>query len=63
VCYIFFNLIERKQSISYNEDRALLEHYKACKNDVGGQVRIEEMMRLIEYLEDRDWMKDSGQDQ
>jgi hemerythrin-like domain-containing protein len=54
---IFFDLIERKQSISNDEDRALLQHYEACKNDAGGQVRIEEMMRLIEYLENRDWMK------
>ena len=57
---IFFDLIERKQSISNDEDRALLKHYEACKNEVGGQVRIEEMMRLIEYLETRDWMKDGG---
>jgi hemerythrin-like domain-containing protein len=55
---IFFDLIESKQSISDNEDRALLRHYEACRNEVGGQVRIEEMMRLIEYLENRDWMKD-----
>lgn len=54
---IFFDLIERKQSISNDEDRALLQHYEACKNEAGGQVRIEEMMRLIEYLENRDWMK------
>jgi hemerythrin-like domain-containing protein len=54
---VFFDLIERKQSISNDEDRALLQHYEACKNDAGGQVRIEEMMRLIEYLENRYWMK------
>jgi hemerythrin-like domain-containing protein len=57
---IFFDLIERKGSISDDEDRALLEHYEACRNKVGGQGRIEEMMKLIEYLEDRDWMKESG---
>ena len=57
---IFFDLIESKKSISNDEDRALLQHYEACKNEVGGQVRIEEMMRLIEYLENRDWMKDGG---
>ncbi len=55
---IFFELVERKQSISDDEDRALLRHYEACRNEVGGQVRIEEMIRLIEYLENRDWMKD-----
>jgi hemerythrin-like domain-containing protein len=57
---IFFDLIERKQSISDDEDRALLQHYEACKNEVGGLVRIKEMMRLIEYLENREWMKDRG---
>jgi hypothetical protein len=57
---IFFDLIESKQSISNDEDRALLEHYRACRNEVGGQVRIEEMMRLIKYLENRDWMKVDG---
>ena len=57
---IFFDLIERKQSISSDEDKALLQHYEACKNEVGGQVRIEEMLKLIEYLENRDWMKDGG---
>jgi hemerythrin-like domain-containing protein len=54
---IFFELIERKHSISDDEDRALIKHYEACKNEVGGQVRIEEMIKLIEYLENLDWMK------
>jgi hemerythrin-like domain-containing protein len=54
---IFFDLIERKESISSDEDRVLLQHYEACKNETGGQARIEKMMRLIEYLENRDWMK------
>jgi hemerythrin-like domain-containing protein len=54
---VFFDSIENKQSISNDEDRALLQYYEACKNDAGGQMRIEEMMRLIEYLENRDWMK------
>ncbi len=57
---IFFDLLELKQSISDDEDRALLKHYEACRNEVGGQVRIQEMMRLIGYLETRDWMKDGG---
>jgi hemerythrin-like domain-containing protein len=60
---VFFDLIERKQSISNDEDRALLQHYRACKNEAGGQVRIHEMMRLIEYLENRDWMIDGRQAQ
>lgn len=57
---VFFDLLERKHSISYDEDRTLLEHCKARRKEVGGQVRIEELMRLIEYLENRDWMKDGG---
>jgi hypothetical protein len=57
---IFFDLIEHKQSMSDDEDRALLRYYEACRKEVGGQVRIQEMMRLIEYLENRDWMKDDG---
>jgi hemerythrin-like domain-containing protein len=57
---IFFDLIQRKGSISDDEDRALLEHYGACRNEVGGQGRIEEMMKLVEYLENRDWMKEGN---
>lgn len=60
---VFFDLIENKQSVSNDEDRGLLQHYEACKNDAGGQMRIEGMMRLIEYLENRDWMIDGRQAQ
>jgi hypothetical protein len=28
-----------------------------CKNQTGGQARIEEMIRLVGYLEDREWMR------
>ncbi len=31
----------------------MLEHYELCKNQAGGEARIQ----LIEYLEGRDWMK------
>ena len=55
---IFFNSIQEKNSISEEEDRDLLRHYEACKGQMGGQARIEEMMRLIEYLESREWMKE-----
>jgi hypothetical protein len=36
----------------------LLQHYEICKNQIGGKDRLEQMIRLIEYLEDRHWMKD-----
>ena len=35
----------------------LLEHFKVCKKEVGGDVRIQEMIRLIEYIEDQAWMR------
>ena len=54
---IFFKSIQEKNSISEEEDRDLLRHYEACRGQIGGQARIEEMMKLIEYLESREWMK------
>ena len=54
---IFFKSIQEKNSISEEEDWDLLRHYEACRGQIGGQARIEEMMRLIEYLESREWMK------
>ncbi|MGB8023793.1 MAG: hemerythrin domain-containing protein [Nitrososphaeraceae archaeon] len=53
----FFDLIEEKGSISKEEDQMLMKHYESCKNDVGGSARIEQMLKLIDYLEDRNWMK------
>jgi hemerythrin-like domain-containing protein len=53
---IFFKSIQEKNSISEEEDRDLLRHYEACRGQMGGQARIEEMVRLIEYLESREWM-------
>src|SRR3712207_3776389 len=53
----FFKTIQEKNSISEEEDRELLRHYEACKGEIGGQARIEEMVKLIDYLEDREWMK------
>ena len=35
----------------------LLQHYEVCRNQVGGKARVEQMTRLIEYLEDREWMQ------
>ena len=53
----FFKTIQEKNSISEEEDRELLRHYEACKGEIGGQARIEEMMKLIDYLEGREWTK------
>jgi hemerythrin-like domain-containing protein len=53
----FFDLIDEKGSISKEEDQMLMKHYESCKNDIGGSTRIEQMLKLIDYLEDRNWMK------
>lgn len=53
----FFDLIMSKAVITNEEDNHLLKHYELCKNQVGGKERIEEMIKLIEYLEVQDWMK------
>jgi hemerythrin-like domain-containing protein len=53
---IFFKMIQEKHSISNEEDIQLVKHYELCKNQTGGQARIEEMIRLIGYLEDQEWM-------
>jgi hemerythrin-like domain-containing protein len=52
----FFDIIEDKGSISIEEDDAIRKHYEICKNQTGGQVRIEQLLALLEYLEHRDWM-------
>ncbi|MCY1156800.1 MAG: hypothetical protein MOP48_807, partial [Nitrososphaera sp.] len=53
----FFKSILEKNSISKEEDRELLRHYEVCKGQIGGQARIEEMLKLIDYLESREWTK------
>jgi hemerythrin-like domain-containing protein len=53
----FFKSIQEKNSISEEEDRELLRHYEVCKGQMGGQARIEEMVKLIDYLESREWTK------
>ncbi len=53
----FFKDIQQKNSISEEEDKRLIRHYEMCKNQIGGQARIEEMLKLIDYLESRDWTK------
>ncbi len=54
----FFDLINNNEKLSLEEDELLLKHYQLCKNQSGGEERIQEMMRLIQYLEERDWMKE-----
>jgi hemerythrin-like domain-containing protein len=54
---VFFKDIQQKDSISVEEDKQLLRHYETCKNQIGGQARIEEMLKLIDYLESRDCTK------
>lgn len=53
----FFDIVEGKGSISLAEDKMIRNHYELCKNKSGGQARIEELLKLLEYLEHRDWMK------
>jgi hemerythrin-like domain-containing protein len=54
---IFFKTIKLKHSISEEEDAQLRRHYESCRNEAGGSARIEEMIRLIEHLEGREWMR------
>jgi hemerythrin-like domain-containing protein len=54
---VFFKKIQEKDSLSEEEDIQLVKHYELCRNKVGGKARIEEMIRLVGYLEDREWMK------
>ena len=50
----FFDMAEKE--LSESEDRELLGRYEACKKEAGGSARIEELLRLIGYLEEREWM-------
>ncbi|MGH9964906.1 MAG: hemerythrin domain-containing protein [Nitrososphaeraceae archaeon] len=53
----FFDIVEDKGIISFDEDKMIRHHYELCKNKSGGQARIEELLKLLEYLEHRDWME------
>lgn len=53
----FFDMVEEMKSLSVEEDRELVRHYEICRKDVGGSARVEELFRLIGYLEERAWMK------
>lgn len=54
----FFDLIYDKNKLSTQEEEQLLNHYTLCSNQAGGEAKIKELLKLIEYLEERDWMKD-----
>ncbi len=54
----FFDSIEEGKIISKSEDELLLKHYESCMNKAGGKIRIEQMVNLINYLENREWMED-----
>jgi hemerythrin-like domain-containing protein len=54
----FFDMVEEKNVITDNEDKIMLDHYELCKNQAGGEARIQQMIKLIEYLEERLWMKE-----
>jgi hemerythrin-like domain-containing protein len=53
----FFDSVEANNALSQEEEEMLMRHYDLCKSQAGGEARIQEMLRLIEYLEERDWMK------
>ncbi|MDN5846009.1 MAG: hemerythrin domain-containing protein [Candidatus Nitrosocosmicus sp.] len=54
----FFDRIEEGKIISESEDELLLKHYRSCMDQAGGKIRIEQMINLINYLENREWMND-----
>jgi hemerythrin-like domain-containing protein len=51
----FFEAAEK--SMSSEEDRQVLRHYESCRREVGGSARVQELLKLVEYLEEREWMK------
>ena len=53
----FFDKIEERKIISKSEDELLLKLYQSCMNQAGGKIRIDQMVNLIDYLENREWMK------
>jgi hemerythrin-like domain-containing protein len=53
----FFDVVEEKKTISEEEDLMLIKHYESCRKQAGGKIRMEQMLKLIDYLESKDWMK------
>ena len=52
----FFDQVENKGSLSDEEHTALIDFYEICRNNVGGRVRMDQMIKMIMFLEDREWM-------
>jgi len=57
----FFDSIDKNNTLSDKEDELLLKHYELCKTQAGGEARMQEMVRLIEYLDEREWMKQGNE--
>ena len=55
---VFFDIIEDKKKVSAEEDEMIKKHYEICKDQSGGETKIEELLKLLEYLENAQWMKD-----
>jgi hemerythrin-like domain-containing protein len=52
----FFDQVENKGSLSDEEHTTLIDFYEICRNNVGGRVRMDQMIKMIMFLEDREWM-------
>jgi hemerythrin-like domain-containing protein len=53
----FFDLVDESKSLSEEEDLLLIKHYEKCQTQAGGKLRMEQMLKLIDLLETKDWMK------
>jgi hemerythrin-like domain-containing protein len=53
----FFDLVEEKKSLSEDEDLMLIKHYESCRNQAGRKARMEQMLKPIDHLETKDWMR------
>jgi hemerythrin-like domain-containing protein len=54
---LFFDFIEEMGSLAEEEHSHLMKYYKVCQSDVGGKARVEQMIKLIGYPKEREWMK------
>lgn len=52
----FLDHVEDREILSDEEDQILLKHYESCKKQMGGEIRMKEIIKLIEYLEEREWI-------
>src|SRR5438552_1449700 len=41
----FFDIIEEKSSLSEQENEMLIKHFENCRNQIGGAIRIQQMMK------------------